>query len=167
MPTEQHRAEQQASPPSSMAGLAWPSSGDEPSGAEQSPAAAATDPKRAEQSQSRPISRKSDLPDEYLDFSGGGWIPPRALIDLCADGEIQAPSETAAGMVAWTTEERGPAAAYQLLLATAITILEREIARQGSGYGASAIEHLVEAGRDGVLALIGAAERPNEARPFA
>ena len=164
MPINERQAEQPGPQPS-IAGLAWPSSGDEPSGAGLSPAHPAAEPKRA--GLSHPISSKDALPAEYLVVTGGGWVPPRDLMDLCADGKITAPSATALEMVSWVADDGGPAATYQLLLATAITLLEQEsIARKTVRY-ATAISQLVDAGRDGVLALVGAADRSNEARPFA
>ena len=62
-------AEQQYPPPPSIPGLAWPGANDEPSGAEQSPAPAGSEPKRAEQSQSS--YTPPPLTAEYLDVTGG------------------------------------------------------------------------------------------------
>ncbi len=132
-----------AAPAPPVQGLRWPGHGDEPSRAGQS------------------------LPADYLDVSGGGWRPAQDLMDLCADRRIPDPSESALEVVGWTTEKEGPAAVYQLLLATAITVLERNGAGPESRRGAEAVAHLHGAGLQGVLFLKGAADRPNEARPFA
>ena len=139
------RAERQAPPPPSALGLAWPSSEDERSGAEQSPGSAANDPKRAEQCQPA----------------------PRTLMDLWADGDVPEPSATALGLVAWTTDDHGPGATYQLLLATAVTVLERETAGDEARRGADAMKSLYNAGLTGALTFKGKVDRPNEARPFA
>ena len=62
------RAEQQAPSPPSIPGRAGPGANDEPSGAEQSPAPAGSDPKRADQSQSE--NTLPPLTEECLDVTG-------------------------------------------------------------------------------------------------
>ena len=167
MPINERQAEQPAPPPH-LSGLAWPSSGDAPSRAEQPPQDGASETSRA--GQSTVIRNRRDVPDGYLDVTGG-WTPdqaiPLTLMDLCADGRIPEPSATALDRVVWTTDQKGPAATYQLLLATAITLLEQESVARNTVRRAASIAQLVEAGRDGVLALKGAADRAGEARPFA
>ena len=62
------RDEQQAPPPPLIFGLAWPGAGDEPSGAEQSPAPSGSETSGAEQSQSS--YAPPPLTAEYLDATG-------------------------------------------------------------------------------------------------
>ena len=175
------RDEQQAPPPPSIFGLAWPGANDEPSGAEQSPPPAGSDPKRAEQSQSSP--RANQLPDGYLDATGG-WTPD-SLMDLLVDELIPQPSPAALERVAYRHGECGPVMSYKMLIATAITVLEQVKDTDGvfGACGAGVvIDQLKDAGFRGAQVLLGdyprrnphppaaslpIAHRPGEARPFA
>ena len=160
------RHEQQASAPSDL-GQARPDTGDEQSGAEQSPA----------------IRNKEDVPDGCLEVSGG-WVPyepPPSLMDLCADGEIPEPSAAAKARTGLASGERGPTATYKTLIATAMTMLE-----DGGYEGMEAhwtMAHLENACRRGVDLMrdrgpsqsclqkvrdkLPVVRRPNEARRFA
>ena len=181
------RDEQQAPPPSSILGQAWPGANDEPSGAEQSPAPAASDPKRAEQSQSAP--RADQLSDDYQ-TAASGWtpdykVPTPSLMDLIVDGLIPPPSPEALERVVYRQGEHESVVAYKMLIASAITVLEQVKDEDGvfGAYGAGVvIGQLKAAGFRGAQVLLGdsgrrnphppagslpIAHRPGEARRFA
>ena len=158
------RDEQQAPTPPSIFGRAWPGANDEPSGAEQSPAPAGSEPKRAEQSQSSP--RANQPPDGYL-------------MDLLVGELIPQPSPDALERVAYRHGECGPVMSYKMLIATAITVLEQVKDAYGAGV---VIDQLKDAGLRGAQVLLGdyprrnphppaaslpIAQRPGEARRFA
>ena len=167
------RDEQRAPLPSSIPGLTWPGANDAPSG--------------AEQSQSAP--RADQLPDDYLDVTGG-WTPdykvaPLSLMDLIVDGLIPPPSPEALERVVYRPGEHESLVAYKMLIASAITVLEQVTDEDGvfGAYGAGVvIGQLKDAGFRGAQVLLGdsgrrnphppagslpIAHRPGEARRFA
>ena len=160
------RDEQQAPPPPSIFGLAWPGANDEPSGAEQSPPPAGSDPKRAEQSQSSP--KANQLTDGYLDGTGG-WTPA-SLMDLLFDELIPQPSPEALERVAYRQGEHESVVAYKMLIATAITVLEQVKDADGvfGAYGAGVvIDQLKDSGFRGAQVLLGDYPRRNPHPPAA
>ena len=150
MPINEQQAEQPAPPPS-VSGLACPASGDEPSGAGQSHAADGTETSRAGQCQPHrfpgngSVSERHNLPDGYLDVSGG-WTPDMApsLMDLLVDELIPQPSQEALDLVAWDPAQRW-SAPLKLLVASAITVLEQADEQGGSLSTAFVIDELKDA----------------------
>ena len=181
MPINEQQAEQHASRPS-IAGLAWPSTGDEPSGAGQSLDAARAGQSRAEQSGS--FLKRHGLSEEYLEASDG-WAPdaPPSLMDMLIHELIPQPSQEALDLVDFQICPLGPhqAQPYKLLMASAITILQ-QAESQGGGATGFVVDELLAACRRGVLVLVAEdwrksgrpiaanipiVRRPNEARRFA
>ena len=193
MPINEHQAELPA-PPRSIPGLAWPSSGDETSGAEQSPAGKAAEPNRAGESQPRrfpgngPVSDPHNLPDGYLDVSGC-WTPdePSSLMDMLVNEQIPQPSQEALDLVGWDSVQQlalrhQVTAPYKLLIASAITLLQRDEQINGVLSTAAVVDELKTACHRGAMVFaskewresgrpiaesIPIVRRPNEARRFA
>ena len=180
MPINEQQAEQHASRPS-IAGLAWPSTGDEPSGAGQSLDAARADQSRAEQSGS--ILKRHGLPEEYLE-AGGGWTPDAApsLMDMLICELIPPPSEEALDLVNYAPSHQ-PTAPFKLLVAAAITVLQQAEDRLGASTTGFVVDELRNAchrgamllitedlrssGQSPIAASIPIVRRPNEAPRFA
>ena len=186
MPINEQQAEQHASRPS-IAGLARPSTGDEPSGAGQSLDAPRADQSRAEQSGS--ILKRHGLPEEYLK-AGGGWTADAApsLIDMLIRELIPQPSEEALDLVGWDPVVRQLTvrdqfvAPYKLLMASAITLLQQAEDGEGARSTGFMVDELTNACHRGSLVLLAEdwrksgppiaesipiVRRPNEARRFA
>ena len=185
MPINEQHAEHQVPPPS-VSGLAWPSTGDEPSGAGQSPDAAVADQSRAEQSGS--ILQRHGLPEEYLEASGG-WTPdaPPSLMDMLIRELIPQPSQEALDLVGWDpvrqlTVREQLSAPYKLLVASAITLLQQAEDGEGARAAGFVVDELKAACHRGSMVLLAEdwrrsgrpnaegipiVRRPNEARRFA
>ena len=171
MPINEQQPEQPAPAPS-VTGLAWSASGDEPSGAGQSRYGNTTERSRAGQSQSQrfpgngPVSNRHDLPDGYLDVSGG-WTPDAApsLMDLLVAELIPQPSQEALDLVAWDPTHRW-SAPLKLLVASAITMLQQADERNEARSAAFVIDELKDACHRGVMSLQ-AAKWHNSGRPIA
>ena len=179
MPINEQQAEQHGSWPS-IAGLEWPSTGDEPSGAGQS-LDAARDQSRAEQSGL--LLQRHGLPGEYLEASGG-WThdAPPSLMDMLIRELIPQPSEEALDLVNYAPSHQ-PTAPFKLLVAAAITVLQQAEDRLGASTTGFAVDELRNAchrgamllitedlrssGRSPIAASIPIVRRPNEAARFA
>lgn len=188
MPINEQQAEQPAASPS-VSGPTWPASGDEPSGAGQSPAADLTERSRAGQSHPQrfpgnaSVSGRRDLPEGYLDVSGG-WTPDAApsLMDMLVDELIPQPSQEALDLVNYAPGHQ-PTAPFKLLTAAAITVLQQAEDRLGATATGFVVDELRSACHRGSMLLvtenlrssgwppiaesIPIARRPNEAPRFA
>ena len=175
------RAEQQHPAATFNPPRRWPGLGDEASGAEQCTPANATEQKRAEQ----PLSlRYATIPDleAYLDVTGG-WTPDAApsLMDMLVDELIPPSSPEALDLVNYDAG-CGATGPYKLLIASAITLLQRDEQLNGVLSTAAVVDELTKACRRGDMVLrsrewrdsgrpaavsIPIVRRPNEARRLA
>ena len=151
MPINEQQAEQQAPRPS-IAGLAWPSTGDEPSRAGQSPDVAKADQSRAEQSGS--FLKRHGLSKEYLE-ARDGWThdSPPSLMDMFIGELIPQPSEEALNLVNYAPLHQ-TTAPFKLLVAAAITVLQQAEDRLGASTTGFVVDELRNACHRGAMLLI-------------
>ena len=164
MPINEQQPEQPTPSPSNL-GLKWPGDRREPSGAGHSPDAAAADRSRAEQSES--ILKRHNLPDGYLDVSGG-WTPDAvpSLMDMLVHEQIPQPSQEALDLVNYAPSHQ-PTAPFKLLVATAITVLHQAEDRLGASSTGFVVDDLRNACHRGAMLLVTEDMRSSERSPVA